>query len=132
MADSILDPIFSGSTGIAKSLIKLLGGDAVIYLPDGLGSYDPLDGSDTTGGLDAGTPIDIAALEDVDEKDIDNSTILKSDFKCLIPQSDIELKRSYIQFAEIEFNAIRYKLVGYKPVHSGQNVAMYEAYLRYV
>ena len=130
MADSILDPIFSGSTGIAKTLIGLLGADATIYLPDGAGSYNPLTGTDTTGGLDSGTAIDLAALEGVFERDVDNETILKGDFKAIIPQSDVTLQRSHIMHAEIEFNSIRYKLVEYRPIHSGQNVAMYEVYLR--
>jgi hypothetical protein len=130
MAQSILDPIFSGSGGIAKSLINLLGGDATIYLPTGTGAYNPLTGTDTTGGLDSGTPIDLAALEDVTEKDVNETTILMGDFKCLVPQSDVTLLRSHIQFAEIEFNSTRYKLVEFKPVHSGQNIAMYTVYLR--
>ncbi len=130
MADSILDDIFSGADGVAKCLISLMGGDATIYLPTGAGSYNPLTGSDTTGGLDGGTAIDIASLVPVTDRDIDGTTILKGDFTCLIPESDVTLARSHIQHAEIEFNGTRYKLIEYKTTYSGQNVAMYKAFLR--
>jgi len=130
MAESILDDVFAGPDGVAKELISLLGGDATIYLPTGAGSYDPITGTDTTGALDSGTAIDIASLEDVTERDIDGTAIIMGDYKCLVPESDVTLLRSHIQFAELEFNGVRYKLVEYKPVYSGQLIAMYTAFWR--
>lgn len=129
MAQSILDSVFSGSDGIAKTLINLLGGDATVYLP-AAGTYNPLTGDRTGGGFQAGIPIDLSAMEQVTERDIDNTTILKGDFKALVPKSDVTLERAYIDKADIEFNGVRYRLIEYRPTYSGQETAMYTVYLR--
>jgi len=129
MAESILDDIFAGADGVSKTLISLLGADATIYLPLDA-TYNPLTDATTGGGLDAGTAVDIASLEDVSERDINGTTIILGDYKCLVPASDVTLLRAHIQKAMLDFNGVQYKLTEYKPVYSGQQIAQYSAFWR--
>lgn len=128
MADSILDGIFAGSNGIAAQLIGLLGGDASITLSYE-GSYNPLtgEGSEVT---PTATAIDLSMLEQVSEREINDTTILRGDYKCIIPADDVTLERKNINHSTITFNGTVYKIVEYRPVFSGQEIAMYTVYLR--
>ena len=129
MAQSILDSVFSGESGLAKTLINLLGGDANIYLPES-GTYDPLTGDRTGGGLGSAIAVDASPLEDIVEKNIPNSNVIVGDFKSLIPKSDVTIEREHLQKAQLEYNGVRYTLVWYEVTYSGQEIAMYEVYLR--
>lgn len=128
MADSILDGIFAGSNGIAAQLIGLLGGDASIKLDYQL-SYDPLTGTRSESNVTA-VAVDMSVLENVSEKEVNETTILKGDYKSIIPADDVTLERKHVNHATVIFNGVTYKLVEYRPVYSGQLVAMYTIYLR--
>ena len=128
MAESILDDIFAGVDGIAKELISLLGADATItpFVDD---TYNPIDGSSVSVTPDP-VPVDVSVLENVTEKEVNGTSILMGDYKCLIPQSDITLQRRNINHLTLLFNGIEYRLVWFDPIFSGQEIAMYKAYFR--
>ena len=128
MAESILDDIFSGSDGVARSLISLLGGDATITQTSAP-TYNPL--TDTATPIPTTpVPVDISVLEQVSEREINETTVVRGDYRCLMPSDVITLTRDNINHTTITFNGTVYKLVEYKPVYSGQLIAMYTLYLR--
>jgi hypothetical protein len=130
MADSILDPIFSGADGLAKTLIGLLGGDASIT-PGSAITYNPLDGSQS-GVAGTPVPVDLSMLENVVEKDLENTNVVMGDYKGMVPHSDYAFTRDDVQRAVLTFNNTKYKVVWYNPIFSGQEIAFNTIFVRRV
>lgn len=130
MGSAVLDSVFSGSDGLAKSLMSVFGGTATVT-PSDVTGYNPLTGVETTGSVTAST-VDITVLQQVTKKDTELTNVVMGDYKALIPHSDYAFTRADVQKTTITFNGLDYKLVEFMPIYSGQEVAANTVFLRRV
>jgi len=127
MGLALLDNVFSGSGGIAKTLHNLFGGTGTIANP-GTETYNPLNGQSATA---PGTSFDTdpSPPENYSIKEIDGSNILKTDLKTTIPASDVT-SEIVPEKSTLTIGSSVFTIISANPIKSGNETAIYQLQLR--
>ena len=123
----LLDDVFGGSDGVAKTLVHMFGGSAVLMTP-GMPDYDPEAGTATPGAA-VEDPVDISALESYESKEINGTAILKGDCHCTVPACDVSVE-PVAGASTLTVNGTVWHVVDFKSISAGSTTVLYELHLR--
>jgi hypothetical protein len=127
MGQGLLDDVFSGSEGVAKTLLNTFGGSGVLTTP-GEETYNPITGEETA-GASSSWDVDVSAPQNYSADEIDGSAIQRGDCHVQIPACDVS-EEPVAGKSTLTIGSTVWTVVSVNPVYSGAEVAVYELQLR--
>lgn len=128
MGQGLLDDVFAGSDGIAAILLDLFGGtSSITHEVDG--AYDPETGVETGASTVVDADVDISPPTPYRAQDIDGESVRQEDRWSLVPEYQVSIPLIPNKVTVV-VNSIRYRMIAYEPILSGDETAAYKLQLR--